>query len=105
MRRQIEKTKKRVKSLATMMKAQNMLLTAIAKKIDPSLAVQDITQEDWIQCDSVDALQAAQSTDEENQELSTNDELTDEDLVRLDIREETEKDSDNSDNEEMDATF
>lgn len=89
-----------------MMKAQNMLLTAIAKKIDPSLATQDIMREDWVHYDSVDALPDAEpKVDEETNKQQANDELTEEDLVRLDMREETEKDSINDDYETINVAF
>ena len=73
-----------------MLKAQNMLLTAIARKIDPSLAMQDITREDWVQGDSVDG---ALNIDKETDEQTIENEIT-EDLVRLDIRRESQDSND-----------
>jgi hypothetical protein len=44
----LDKTKKRVKTLINAMEAQSRLLKALAKKIDPSLNIEALYEDDWI---------------------------------------------------------
>ena len=55
---QVGKTKKRVKTLATLIKAQTLLLRAVVEKIDPDAEYDKIisaaSEEDWVRTGTAD---------------------------------------------------